>query len=317
MKVPAGTAKRRQLKKLEGKLTVIRGKQRSQSEFLKQLTNIGDCNEEIRTAANNSDIPTVKRLMKQGVSCNEPDATGFSAFKYACGKGNIDIIRLMLDAADIQDEDGRMTSLILAAKNAHDDVVRLLVQRGAPVDATDVVGRTALHVACDNGNRGTALELLDLGAAVNAVDKKNNSSLHYCAQKNFAPIARLLLDRGGDPGLVNVDGLTAAKIAMEKKNQRVIEVLTENSKRLEEERQAKNVVVLDPADFERSLLKIAGGVDGSGGGTGTPGGGGGKGVGGGGGGGVGRVERKRTVAKTAERRKSGAGGGGGGGKITD
>ncbi|GMI35949.1 hypothetical protein TeGR_g4333, partial [Tetraparma gracilis] len=152
LKVPTGTAKRRELKRLEEKLKVIRAKQKSQSEFLNQLTQIGDCNEEIRTAANNSDVATVKRLMHQGVSVNEPDSTGFSAFKYACGTGNMEIIRLMLDSADIQDEDRRMTALILAAKNAHDNVCRLLVQRGALIDATDVVGRTALHVACDNGN---------------------------------------------------------------------------------------------------------------------------------------------------------------------
>lgn len=61
-------------------------------------------------------------------SCNVPDVTGFSAFKYACGKGHMEIIRLFLDEGDIQDEDGIMTSLILAAKNAHDNVVK--VSRG-------------------------------------------------------------------------------------------------------------------------------------------------------------------------------------------
>ena len=32
-----------------------------------------------------------------------------------------------------------MTSLILAAKNAHDNVVKLLVKRGTQIDATDQV----------------------------------------------------------------------------------------------------------------------------------------------------------------------------------
>lgn len=140
------------------------------------------------------------------------------------------LIRLFLDTCDILDEDGLMTSLILSAKNSHDDVVRLLLKRGADIEGKDQVGRTALHVACDNNNRSTALELLDLGANVNAVDKKGNSSLHYCAQKNFAPIARLLLDRGIDTEIENVDTLTASKIAMEKKNQRVIEVLKDDKR---------------------------------------------------------------------------------------
>jgi len=144
------------------------------------------------------------------------------------------------------------------------------------------------------------LELLDLGANVNAIDKKNNTSLHYCAQKNYAPIARLLLDRGIDPKALNVDGLTAAKIAMEKKNQRVIEVLTENSKRLEEERQARNLVVIDSSEYEKSLLGVAGSVEGFGGGGGETAGGEGRGGG-----------------ERVGRRRSSVGGGGGGGKLAD
>ena len=257
LKVPAGTAKRRQLKKFEEKLKTLRRQQKSQSEFLTQITNVGDSNELIRTAANNNDIPTVKRLLRQGISCNVPDETGFSAFKYACGKGHMHVIRLMLDHADIQDEDGRLTPLILAAKNSHDSVVRLLVRRGALIDATDQIGRTALHVACDNNNRSTALELLDLGCGVSAVDKKGNTSLHYAAQRNYAPIARLLLDRGIVTDQVNVDGLTAINIAMEAKNQRVIEVLVDDRKakqikvQMENEKNAR----ISTGDFENNLIR--------------------------------------------------------------
>lgn len=64
--MPAGTAKRRQLKKFEDQLKKLRAQQKSQSEFLSQLTNIGDSNELLRTAANNNDIETAKRLLKQG-----------------------------------------------------------------------------------------------------------------------------------------------------------------------------------------------------------------------------------------------------------
>jgi ankyrin repeat protein len=259
LKVPAGTAKRRQLKGFEDKLKDLRSKQKSQSEFLSQLTSIGDSNDELRSAANNNDIVTVKRLMKQGCSCNVPDKTGFSAFKYACGSGNLDVIKLMLDTADIQDEDGRMTSLILAAKNAHDDVVRLLVKRGAKVDACDQIGRTALHVAADNGHRNTVLELLDLGANIGAVDKKGNTALHYCAEKNFAPIARLLLDRGINVEAQNVDCLTAAKVAMEKKHQRLIETLAEHKKNKNAAIQAQSTVTMSGSQFEKMMGDVVGG----------------------------------------------------------
>ncbi len=308
LKVPAGTAKRRQLKNLEEKLKKLRKQQKSQSEFLSQLTNIGDSNELLRTAANNSDVDTVKRLMKQGCSVNVPDSTGFSAFKYACGTGNMEIIRLMLDDADIQDEDGRMTSLILSAKNAHDGVVRLLVRRGASLESSDQIGRTALHTACDNGHRSTALELLDLGADVNAVDKQGNTSLHYCAQKNCAAIARLLLDRGIDTEKLNVDTLTAAKIAMEKKNQRVIEVLREHSKRVEAERLAGAVVTMDAGGFESVLDGISAGVmEGQGYAGNDQGGVGGRGSG---------ISGGRRRSSSSFRSGGGPGGAGGGGGST-
>jgi len=112
--------------------------------------------------------------MKQGCPCNIPDETGFSAFKYACGQGNLEIIEIMLDYADIQDEDGLFTSLILAAKMAKDEVVNLLVKRGAKIDATDQSGRTALHVASVHGNRSTVLEVSE-----RSFDEDNTYSLCF------------------------------------------------------------------------------------------------------------------------------------------
>ena len=83
------------------RLKTLRTDQKSQSSFLQQITQIGDLNDELRSAANNNDIITVKKLMKQGVACNIPDETGFSAFKYACGQGNSEIIEIMLENAEL------------------------------------------------------------------------------------------------------------------------------------------------------------------------------------------------------------------------
>jgi len=238
---------------MEEKLKTLRTNQKSQASFLQQITKIGDLNDELRSAANNNDIVAVKRLMKQGCACNIPDETGFSAFKYACGQGNTEIIEIMLEYADIQDEDGLITSLILAAKMAKDEVVKLLVNRGAYIDAADQSGRTALHVASVHGNRSTCLELLDLGCNVNAVDKKGNTALHHCAINNKAPIARLLLDRGVNEEAINVDTLTAFKIAMDKKHQRIIEVLSEHRLVKKNAELSSNKVSMDPAGFEKMM----------------------------------------------------------------
>ncbi len=46
-----------------------------------------------------------------------------------------------------------MTPLLLAARSGQDGVVRLLLERGADVMATDADGRNCLDIAIDKGHR--------------------------------------------------------------------------------------------------------------------------------------------------------------------
>jgi ankyrin repeat protein len=55
-----------------------------------------------------------------------------------------------------------------AVYQRRDDVVRLLLDRGADVNATDRAGWTALHMAVANGQLALARTLLDAGAGPNA-----------------------------------------------------------------------------------------------------------------------------------------------------
>jgi len=58
---------------------------------------------DIRKAAVNGNVEWVKNLLSQGVDVNSADEIGFSAFKYACGHGNIDVVRVMIPVADVND----------------------------------------------------------------------------------------------------------------------------------------------------------------------------------------------------------------------
>jgi ankyrin repeat protein len=53
----------------------------------------------------------------------------------------------------------------------HDATVRLLLEKGRTVDATDEDGKTALHLAAEKGHEATVRLLLEKGAAVDATDK--------------------------------------------------------------------------------------------------------------------------------------------------
>jgi acyl-CoA-binding domain-containing protein 6 len=90
--------------------------------------------------------------------------------------GDVDAIRSALARHDDVDVDyvGRSddlwTPLHWACDGGHVDVVRVLVERGANVDAADVDGRTALHTACCCEHADIVELLLARSANVNLTD---------------------------------------------------------------------------------------------------------------------------------------------------
>jgi hypothetical protein len=77
-----------------------------------------------------------------------------TALTLAAANGDLEIVTYLLDhKADI-DEPGalRETALIKAVRFQRNDVVKLLVERGADRDETDQTGTTALEIAERNGS---------------------------------------------------------------------------------------------------------------------------------------------------------------------
>ncbi|KAI2613394.1 ankyrin repeat-containing domain protein [Hypoxylon sp. NC1633] len=109
-------------------------------------------------------------------------------------------------------------------------ILDFLVQNGAPVNAQDHHGLTALHFASKYGSTQRLKQLVEYGADVNAVDKRGLTALHFASrldeplnigdqqldpqskklgsERKRAYIASVLLKNGADPTLADEQGFT-------------------------------------------------------------------------------------------------------------
>ena len=123
------------------------------------------------------------------------------------------------DAKPTEFASGWLTPLMLAAREGHIELSRLLVGAGADVNAAAGDGKTALALAIFNGNYEVASFLVDSKADVNAADAQRFTPLFYAVDRrnmetapNFPwmvtldplPLIRKMLDAGANPNaLVN------------------------------------------------------------------------------------------------------------------
>ena len=100
------------------------------------------------------------------------------------------------------------------------NIVKLLIDKGADVNAKTDDGMTALIVAAENGQADVAKLLIDKGADINVknpeTDSLNNlgfTPLMYAAFWGRMDIVKLLLDKGADLNAKDFKGNTAEKLA--------------------------------------------------------------------------------------------------------
>lgn len=101
------------------------------------------------------------------------------------------------------------TLLHVAARHGHDELVTLLLDRGASIDAPGNVGRSPLYEAAKYGQLATVRLLADRGAQLDAASAHGFTPLIVAAERYHLAIVEELLDRGAAPGAVQQNGQTA------------------------------------------------------------------------------------------------------------
>jgi uncharacterized protein len=124
------------------------------------------------------------------------------------------------------DTDG-WSPLHLAAHYGHAEIVKLLLHNNAAVDlrSANQLANTALHAALA-GRRGEVVRiLLDAGADVNAKQHGGWTALHAAAANGDRGLVELLLARGANTTAANDAGVTAAALAREHGHAEIADLL--------------------------------------------------------------------------------------------
>jgi hypothetical protein len=101
------------------------------------------------------------------------------------------------------------TLLHRAAEKSHPEMIRMLLERGMNIEATDALGRTPLHRA----HSLTARALIDAGANWLALDSLGNSPLHYAAEQ-AGSFCQLFVEKGMPVDARNNAGLSPLHFAV-------------------------------------------------------------------------------------------------------
>ena len=139
-------------------------------------------------AAIHNDADVARALLAKGAAVeggrDEEATPAFWAVEFR----SRDVLQVLLEnGAPLDGRDNKGNSLLLrvAASKVEIDadlaIAELLIARGSTIDATNLEGETALHVAAENGSRRICHLLVEHGASVQLSDPSGRTALFHAA----------------------------------------------------------------------------------------------------------------------------------------
>jgi len=210
-------------------------------------------------ACTNGNAAMIKLLLDSGADPNSADPTGETVLMTTAKVGDLESVKVLLDRGakvDTTDPTYQQTALMIAVREDHADVVRLLVERGANVNAQTRTGQTPgwilpnsvpgfgfgkgiirgglpadrgsryfipggltpLLYAARDGRLEPAKILVAAGANLEQKDPNDITPLVMAISNNHVDMARFLMEKGAQINVSDWYGRTPLWTAVEVRN---------------------------------------------------------------------------------------------------
>ncbi|XP_053165659.1 M-phase phosphoprotein 8 isoform X2 [Hemicordylus capensis] len=163
---------------------------------------------------------------------NHLSAEGISStqLRDAVKNGNYTTVKMAFNSTEDynldQEDSSGMTLVMLAAAGGHDDILRLLIRKGAKVNCRQKNGTTALIHAAEKNNLTTVAILLEAGACMNLQQNSGETALMKACKRGNYDIVRLMIENGADCNISSKHQSNALHFAKQYNNLQVCELLS-------------------------------------------------------------------------------------------
>jgi ankyrin repeat protein/mRNA-degrading endonuclease RelE of RelBE toxin-antitoxin system len=145
----------------------------------------------------------VRRLLKDGADPNSMYAVnemGSTPLHIATSHDSLEMVKLLVEhGADMEARDHQgNTPFFFACVPKENSIMEYMLDQGANINMRTAQGGTALGMACYNGDLKKVTLLLNKGVDINLANNQGKTALHAACKNKTPQIVNLLLARGAD-----------------------------------------------------------------------------------------------------------------------
>ncbi len=206
-------------------------------------------------------INIVDFLLKSGAKFQTfDDTTQANDIEIACGNGNLDLVKLIIDYEYPLTENQISRAMTAAASNDNINVLEyFLIDKGADINV-ESFDKTVLGDSASSADLVTIQYLVDHGADVNGGKARVLTPLDRAVNSNRADVVKYLIDKGADVNVIGIysngGGKTTSLLTQAVQNGYfdIVKILIENGANVNYEEQWTDgkETALDVAKQERS-----------------------------------------------------------------